>query len=171
MPAKAAWLLQIPEILAHLEVFDVPVVDRAIIEHLFGLRRRRAIELMHLFGGYQAGRTCLIDRRRLIDYLRSMAEGEDFQRERRRKERLHDKLDQFRRSEAAMRVKIPVQPDVRSRKMADLSAGVALEAGHLHIEFSGTEDLLTKLFELSQAAANDFDRFRAASEPATQRSA
>jgi hypothetical protein len=50
MPAKAAGLLQIPEILAHLEVFDVPVVDRAIIEHLFGLRRRRAIELMHLFG-------------------------------------------------------------------------------------------------------------------------
>jgi hypothetical protein len=45
------------------------------------------------------------------------------------------------------------------------------EAGHLHIEFSGTEDLLTKLFELSQAAANDFDRFRAASEPAARRSA
>src|ERR1700676_3183787 len=165
MPAKAAWLLQIPEILAHLEVFDLPVLDRAIIEHLFGLRRRRAIELMHLFGGYQAGRTCLIDRRRLIDHLRSLAEGEDF------KGAARSELDQFRWSEAAMRVKIPVQPDVRSRRMADLSAGVALEAGHLHIEFSGTEDLLTKLFELSQAAANDFDRFRAASEPAERRSA
>jgi hypothetical protein len=63
-----------------------------------------------------------------------------------------------------------VQPDVFSRKLANLSPGVALEAGHLHIAFSGTEDLLGKLFELSQAASNDFDRFRAAAEPAERRS-
>jgi hypothetical protein len=42
---------------------------------------------------------------------------------------------------------------------------------HLHIVFSGTEDLLSKLFELFQAASNDFDRFRAAAEPAERRSA
>ena len=41
MPAKTLWLLHIPEIVSHLETFDVPVVDRAIIERLFGLRRRR----------------------------------------------------------------------------------------------------------------------------------
>ena len=51
MPAKALWLLHIPEIIAMLETFDVPVVDRAIIERLFGLRRRRAIDLLHRFGG------------------------------------------------------------------------------------------------------------------------
>jgi len=62
MPAKALWLLQIPEIVSLLETFDVPVVDRAIIERLFGLRRRQAIELLHRFGGYQAGRTFLVDR-------------------------------------------------------------------------------------------------------------
>ena len=39
MPAKALWLLQIPEILALLETFDVPVVDRAIIERLFEIGR------------------------------------------------------------------------------------------------------------------------------------
>ncbi len=31
MPAKALWLLHIPEIIAMLETFDVPVVDRAVI--------------------------------------------------------------------------------------------------------------------------------------------
>ena len=67
MPAKAQWLLQIPEIVSLLETFDVPVVDRGTIERLFGLRRRRAIELMHRFGGYQAGRTFLIDRHLLIE--------------------------------------------------------------------------------------------------------
>jgi len=30
------------EIVTTLESFDVPVVDRAVIERLFGLRRRRA---------------------------------------------------------------------------------------------------------------------------------
>jgi len=69
MPAKAPWLLHIPEIIAMLETFEVPVVDRAIIERLFGLRRRRAIELLHRFGGYQAGRTFLSDRRVLIEHL------------------------------------------------------------------------------------------------------
>jgi hypothetical protein len=58
-----------------------------------------------------------------------------------------------------------VEPDVWNRNIAGLSAGVVLKAGHLHIEFSGTDELLAKLYELSQAAANDFDQFRAAAEP------
>jgi hypothetical protein len=165
MPARALWLLHIPEIIAMLEMFDVPVVDRAIIERLFGLRRRRAIELLHRFGGYKAGRTFLVDRRLLIEHLRRLADGEEFQQERQRKERLGHTVDQLRRHQTAARVKISVQPDVFSRKLAELSAGVALGPGHLHIEFSGTEDLLSKLYELSQAASNDFDRFRAAAEP------
>ena len=166
MPAKAAWLLQIPEIVSQLETFDVPVVDRAIIERLFGLRRRQAIELLHRFGGYQAGRTFLVDRRILMEHLRRLAEGEDFQMESRRKERLDHAVDQLRRHHEAARVRIPVPPDVQSLNVAGLSAGVALEPGHLEIEFSGAEDLLAKLYELSQAASNDFDRFRAAAEPA-----
>jgi AcrR family transcriptional regulator len=86
--------------------------------------------------------------------------------EQRRKERLNETIDQLRRHQAAARVKIPVPPNGFSLKLAELSAGVSLEPGHLHIEFSGTEDLLCKLYGLSQAASHDFDRFRAATEPA-----
>src|SRR4051794_36853776 len=88
MPARAVWLLKIPDIVALLESFVVPVVDRAIVERLFGLRRRRAIELLHRFGGYQAGRTFLIDRKILIEQLEHLTEGAEFQMESRRKERL-----------------------------------------------------------------------------------
>ena len=170
MPTKPLWLLHILEIASQLEAFDVPVVDRSIIERVFGLRRRQAIELLHRFGGYQAGRTFLVDRRLLIEHLRRLAEGEEFQRESQRQQRLDKTIDQLRRQQTAARVRIPVQPDVFSRKLASLSPGVALEAGHLHIAFTGTEDLLGKLFELAQAASNDFDRFRAASESAETRS-
>jgi hypothetical protein len=171
MPAKAVWLLKIPEIVTLLESFDVPVVDRAIIERLFGLRRRRAIELLHRLGGFQTGRSFLVDRHVLIENLRRLAAGEEFRWESRRKERLDLAVDQLRRGQIGARVKIPVQADVFSRKLADLSPGVALEVGHLHIAFSGTEDLLGKLYELAQVASNDFDRFRAAAEPAERRSA
>src|SRR5579863_5382843 len=151
MPAKAAWLLKIPEIIPMLEAFAVPVVDRAIVERLFGLRRRQAIELLHRFGGYQAGRTFLVDRLVLIAHLRRLAEGESFQRESRRKERLEQAVDRLRRHQTVARIRIPVAPGVFSRKLAELPRGVRLEAGHLHIEFCGLEDLLAKLFEFSQA--------------------
>jgi hypothetical protein len=128
MPAKTLWLLHIPEIVSQLETFDVPVVDRAIIERLFGLRRRQAIELLHRFGGYQTGRPFLVDRRLLIECLRRLADGEEFQRESRRKERLEHAVDRLRRDQTAAQVKIPVSPDVFSRKLADLSPGVALKA-------------------------------------------
>jgi hypothetical protein len=113
MPAKAAWSLKIPNIVAALETFDVPVVDRAIIEHLFGLRRRQAIELLHRLGGYQAGRTFLVDRHVLMANLRRLAEGEDFERESRRKERLDGAIDRLRRYQTAARVSIP-PPDSSS---------------------------------------------------------
>jgi len=166
MPAKPSWLLHIPEIVEQLDLFQVPVVDRAIIEVVFGLGRRQAIEFLHRFGGYQAGRTFLIDRQLLIEGLRRLMAGEEFQNEVSRKERLDQTISQLHRSRAGARVKIRVRPEILQGEVARLSAGIALEPGHLHIEFSGTEDLLAKLYELSQAAANDFDRFRAAAETA-----
>jgi hypothetical protein len=156
--------LKIPEIIRMLQAFEVPVVDRATIERLFGLRRRQAIELLHRLGGYQTSRTFLVDRHLLIEHLQRLAAGEEFDRESRRRERLDGSIDQLRRHQTAARVRIPVPPDVYNRKLKDLSAGVALEPGHLHVAFSGAEELLGKLYELAQAASNDFDRFRAAAE-------
>jgi hypothetical protein len=44
-----------------------------------------------------------------------------------------------------------------------LPNAVHLEPGKLEVEFSGCEDLLTKLFTLAQAAANDYEGFQKAS--------
>jgi hypothetical protein len=44
--------------------------------------------------------------------------------------------------------------------MGDLPSGVHLQVGSLKVEFGQAEDLLAKLFELTQAAAQDFDGFR-----------
>ena len=59
MPAPSQWLPLLPEIIGELKVLTAPVVDRALVEKLFALKRRQAIGLCHRFGGFQAGRTFL----------------------------------------------------------------------------------------------------------------
>jgi hypothetical protein len=49
-------------------------------------------------------------------------------------------------------------------RFGDLPEGIQLEPGSLHVEFEKAEELLAKLFELSKAAANDFEAFRIAAE-------
>ena len=92
MAAKSRWLLQIPNIIDQLSLLDTPVVDRAVCESVFGVRRRRAIDLMQRFGGYQAGNTVLIDRTVLITQLQGMLNNPEVHGERQRKQRFSEHL-------------------------------------------------------------------------------
>ena len=159
MPAKAQWLLRVPEILAELDALDVPVLDRAVCERLFRLRRRRAIDLIRCFGGYQAGRTFLVDRPKLVAQLEQIRDSPDFKMEWRRKERLAERLDAIRRLQTGARVAIAVEPETLRQRLPDLPDGVGLSPGALHIQFQSAEELLSKLFALAQAIANDYEAF------------
>src|SRR5947208_1248285 len=150
MPAQPTWFLHVPNILEQLRAISTPLLDRAAVEQLFGVRRRRAHALMGRFGGFQTGRTFLVDRLELITSLEALERGDDFDREQRRKERLSSELETLRRQLPGRRVSISAPADVRDHGMADLPAGVHLRPGELRVEFSGTEDLLRKLYELSQ---------------------
>jgi hypothetical protein len=164
MPIRKTWLLRLPDILEQLAGMEVPVIDRAVFEKLFGIRRRRAIQLLHYFGGYQAGRTFLVDRLALIGQLEPLRAGAEFVMEQRRRQRLSEALEKFRRYRAAARVAIPVEPGTQDRLLSGLPAGIELRQGTLRVEFGKAEDLLAKLFELSKVAANDFEAFRKAAE-------
>ena len=159
MPAKSSWLLNIPAIRSMLAEVTLPVIDRAVIQSVFGLGRRQAIELMHRFGGYQAGRTFLIERTRLIAELDKIAAGGEYQQEEARHEKLTAAVAKFQRTRRAQEVRIDVSPEVFDTRMSMLPNAVHLEPGKLEVEFSSCEDLLTKLFTLAQAAVNDFDGF------------
>ena len=162
MPAKSQWLLRIPEIVASLSELEVPVVDRAICERLFRVRRRRAIELIQHFGGYRSGNTVLVDRLALIRQLNHLNADSEVDRERRRKARLSERLDEVAWTSAAAHIVIkPIRPPMHPQ---DLPKGVTLTAGRLTVEFFGVQDLLSRLYELSQSAAADFDRFASLAE-------
>ena len=159
MPAKAEWLLRLPEILAALRALDIPVVDRAAIERLFGFRRRRAIQFMHELDGYQSGHSFWVDRLRLIAQLEVLQNGDGYRRESRRRRNLEETVERARRQAAATRVKIQVKPGAWNSRIHTLPAGIRLEPGSLSVEFGDPQELLQKLFALSQAMANDFECF------------
>ena len=158
MPAKPTWLLKLPKIRDELAKLKVPVVDRACFERVFGVRRRRAIQLMHRFGGFQSGRTFLIDRGALLEALARLSRG-DYEYELERRMRLVAELEKARKLAPGRKVKVPVPASVMEHKLADLPGGIHLEPGELRIEFHGTEDLLRQMFELSQAILNDYKKF------------
>jgi hypothetical protein len=159
MPAKPEWLLRLPEILVALRVLDIPVVDRAAIQRLFGFQRRRAIQFMHEQDGYQAGHSFLVDRLRLIAQLEVLQNGDGFHQENRRRMNLEETVERARRHAVATRVKIHVEPAVLDTRINALPAGIRLEPGSLNVEFRDPQELLQKLFALSQAIANDFEQF------------
>jgi hypothetical protein len=155
LPAQPAWLLQLPAIRAAISALDLPVLDRAALEEVFGVRRRRAIELLHRFGGYQAGKTFLIERTSLLRQLEALEAGGDFRHEQSRRRRFVEDLEC---AKAALRAK--AVPIAAPRAAPELP-GVHLRPGELRIEFRGTEDLLRQLLELAMTIQSDYGRFQA----------
>ena len=155
LPAQPSWLLQLPAIRAALSELTVPVFDRAVIEEVFGVRRRRAIELMHRFGGFQAGKTFLVDRASLLRQLEMIEQGGDFAHERKRRRLLSENLDQAKALVRARAVRIAPSRG----EAADLPATVQLRPGEMRIEFTGVEDLLRQLLAVAIAVQNDPNRF------------
>ena len=161
MAARRLWLVRVPEIRHEVQALEVPVVDRVLFEKLFHVRRRRALELMHVFGGYQTGQAFLIDRAELVRQLEALEAGTEFAMEQGRRRRLLDSLEKVRRHRLAAAVRIPVEEPIGERRITSLPSGVCLQAGSLRVDFGGAEDLLVKLFELARAMGDDFDAFKA----------
>jgi hypothetical protein len=108
---------------------------------------------------YQAGRTFLIERNRLVGELDAIGSSDEYKQEMTRHEKLTTSVVKLQRERRAKEVRIEVSAEVFDNRMATLPESVHLEPGKLEIEFSGSQDLLAKLFALSQAAANDYDGF------------
>ncbi len=161
MPAQPLWYLRIPEILAGLRTAGAPpFLDRPAIEKLFRVGRRQAIRLLGAADGYQVGKTFLVSRESLIDYLERIEKSGAAGAARARKQRVASALAEVANHAAAQRVQIHMDPDTL-RRPARLPAGIELVApGKLQISYTAAEDLLARIVELASAATNDFPAFR-----------
>jgi hypothetical protein len=167
MPAQPAWFHRLPPILETLRGMEVSHLDRLAVQKLFGVRERRARQLMAGLEGLRVGNAAAVSRLALIARLEETAQGGLFQWEVNRRARVVEELDRTRRQLAARRVRIPAAPDVEDRRVRDLSCDIMLKPGELRIGFYGAEDLAAKLLELSKAMANDWPTFARAVEEET----
>jgi hypothetical protein len=162
MPAQPSWHLRVPEIRAALtSPASPPFLDRPAIEQLFGLRRRQAIRILTVCGGYQVGKTFLIHREALLSYIEEVAATGAVDRIRQRKLRISAALNEGANQAAAQRTQIRTVPDLLRRLPADLPPAIELVGpGKIQISFHDATDLLVQVAELAAAATNDFPRFR-----------
>ena len=164
MPPAPAWLSRLPEIRATLERLDTPVLGRAEIEKLFGLRRRQALRLLAPLATLEAGRTALVPRARLLAWLDSLAGKKTVALEQARRCRLDAALDTqletlAREAKARRRVVDLPEPAADGESWP---SGISLSApGELRIRYERAEDLLGRVLALTELAAGDPDRFAA----------
>jgi hypothetical protein len=159
MPAKPAWFHRLDLILSELRALDSDYLDRLAVERIFSVRDRRARQLMAGLPCLQIGNAVAVSRAALIQRLETMSAGDRFQWEIRRRARVIESLETLRKHAASIKVQVPAPAGVRDRLFDNLSAEIEFRPGELRIHFAGAADLAAKLFELSQAMANDWDTF------------
>jgi hypothetical protein len=160
MPAQPAWFHRVDEILEILDKLEASYLDRQAIERLFGVRERRARQIMAGLPGLQVGNAFAVDRKALAARLKGIVGSDRFQWEIRRRRRLAEDLDRTWRMVAARKVRIAVRDDVPQ----GIGKGIELKPGELRIEFQGAEDLAAKLVQLSRAMADDWAAIQRAVE-------
>jgi hypothetical protein len=160
MPAKPAWYSRIKDIVRDLESLPRPFVDRATVEFLLGVGRRRAQQIIAPWITDRVGSNGLADRALLIARLRRLAKGDDgyYEAERQRKvARVLDRLRQERIDQPQLLVEAPVT--VVNQELEYLPPGIRLEPGRVTVEFEKPREALEKFLALAMAISNDFERF------------
>lgn len=160
MPAKPAWYGRLDEIVQELETLPRPFVDRATIEFLLGVGRRRAQQILAPCITDRVGRNGLADRQALIARLRQLAAGDDAYYEHQRRRKLGAILIALQKERQARPQLLVEAPAAVSRQdFENLPAGVHLMPGRIAVDFDKPREALEKLLALAMAISNDFSWF------------
>jgi hypothetical protein len=160
VPAKPAWYGKIDDVIQQLEALPRPFVDRATVEFLLGVGRRRAQQIMAPCITDRVGANGLADTALLIDRLRRLSKGDDGFYERRRRQKLAEvlaTLHQQRVQHPPLLVEAPAA--VLAQEFENLPPGVQLAPGRITLDFTEPREALEKLLALAMAISNDFHGF------------
>jgi hypothetical protein len=158
MPDKPIWLERLPQVIARLEERAEAWVDRATLEALLGVGRRRAQQLLARMPGQRVGASVVTSRGDAIRYLQAIAAGEETYYEQRRRKRLWGRLDQARGEWSEQPLVETREAQVREIERNDFAAlpeGVDLAPGCITIRFGDPEEALEKLLALAMAVGRN----------------
>lgn len=160
MPAKPVWYSKIDQVIAALEAYPRPFVDRATLEFLLGVGRRRAQQIMAPCITERVGSNGLADRDQLISRLRLLAHGADRYYEMGRRRKVAQVLNQMRRAWMEQpQVLVEAPFSVVNQEFETLPPGIELQPGRITIHFEHPREALEKLLALAMAVGNDFALF------------
>lgn len=166
MPDQPRWLNRLPEAISALEKAPLPWVDRKTVEELLGIRRRRAQQILAPLATQRSGHTVIVERTVLIQHLRSLASGESFFYEQRRRQRLWEQVQHERERwtqtpPAFVEAPAELLRSVYKKDFDGLPSGVELSPGQITITFKTPDEALQKLLALAMAIGQNraaFDR-------------
>jgi len=166
MPPQPVWLRRLPAIVSELRAIEADYLDRRAVERIFGVRQRRARQLMADLPTLQVGNAVAIPRRALLDRLETTA-GLKRPRITRASSAnsgtgpsTAESLETLRQHAASGDIHL-----FFPRTSQNLSPGTDLRPGELRIRFDSPEDLAAKLVVFSQALASDWDAIAAEDAP------
>jgi hypothetical protein len=164
MPDKPRWLDRLPQAIAFLEASPLPWVDRATVEGLLGVRRRRAQQILAPLASQRNGHTGIVERDALVHHLRRIAAGETALYEHNRRRRLWDQVERERRRwTETPPVFVEPPPEVLRSVYRDdfegLPSGVDLSPGRITITFDHSDQALEKLLALAMAIGRNRPAF------------
>lgn len=168
MPAKPRWYSRINDIVKEIQSLSRSFVDRATIEFLLGIGRRRAQQIMSPCITDRVGTNGLADREGLIAHLRHLAEGDDAYYERQRRRKVAQTLAELHKEQLErppLLVEAPVQ--VLTQEFDNLPEGIRLEPGRITVIFDRPQEALEKLLALAMAIRNDLDLFESSTRQPT----
>jgi hypothetical protein len=169
MPDKPIWFGRLDQVVAELEALPHPWIDRAAVERLLGVGRRRAQQILQPCVTQQIGASGVADREKLIARLRNLAHGESAYYERQRRRQLAESLEKLRQAWLEQpRVVVEAPESIVKQEFDDLPPGVRLGPGSITVEFRNVQEGLEKLLALAMAIGNDFGRFERVTRPVEQ---
>ena len=160
MPAKPSWYSKIDLVIREIEALPRPYVDRATVEFLLGVGRRRAQQILAPCIMDRVGANGLADRDAFIAHLRRLAEGDDGYYEIQRQRKVSAILAQLHKERLERpQLLVEAPAEIVTQEFENLPEGVWLEPGRITVTFDQAQQALEKLLALAMAISNDFDRF------------
>jgi hypothetical protein len=158
MPARPPWHARAAQIRRDLEKLPVPILDRAVVERVFGVERRTAQRLLRTLDGHVSSQVAVVTREAVMAMLDQLLAGRPAPAEAARKERLADVLTSLEQ-EAIPRT-TPIAAVSAPQPSEGWPEGVTISApGALQIRFANPEELLGRILALTEQAAADYAGF------------
>ena len=155
VPLQPTWFRRIPALLETLQAEHAPQeLTRRDFEELFGVRRRRAILLLHRCNPLRRASGLVAARDSVVAYLAAQLDHEAAEQSAAQERQVAETLAEARR--ALTLPTIPLPPP-KTLSPSPLPGDIELTRTNLSLTFSSAQDLIEKLFTLAQAFANDYE--------------